>query len=135
MSEKFSYQDYVTDKKFLAEYNSYQNRYKQDIRESDKVVISLVRDLISKRGNTDQRLTLLDVGCSTGNLLLHLKKMLPDLTYMGTDLAESSLEECRANPDLSGVEFQIADLLSLSCGKFDFVTVNAVLYMLSLIHI
>ena len=42
------------------------------------------------------------VGCSTGNFLLHLRRALPDLELVGGELAESSLEICRHNPDLAG---------------------------------
>jgi len=128
MSEKFAYHDYVNDEKFLVEYNAYQARYADTIRESDKVIVSLVKDLVTKaEGRT---LKVLDIGCSTGNLLLHLKRMVPEAEYVGGDLARSSLAECRKNPDLSGIEFEEMDILDLPANAFDVIVVNAVLYML-----
>lgn len=128
MPEKFSYRDYVKDEKLLAEYNAYQARYTDTIRESDKVIVSLVRDLVAKADG--RTLKVLDIGCSTGNLLLHLKRMVPDAEYVGGDLARSSLDECRKNPDLTGVVFEEMDILDLPTNSFDVIIVNAVLYML-----
>lgn len=130
MSQKFSYQDYVTDEKFLSDYNSYQAKYAKQMRESDKVVINLIREAVSDLSGAARRLRLLDVGCSTGNLLLHIKRIFPELELSGGDLALSSLEQCRANPELSGIEFKVLDLLKLPAEICDIVIVNAVLYMM-----
>lgn len=130
MSQKFSYQDYVTDEKFLSDYNSYQAKYAKQMRESDKVVINLIRAAVSDLCGAGRRLRLLDVGCSTGNLLLHIKRIFPELELSGGDLALSSLEQCRANPELSGIEFKVLDLLKLPAKICDIVIVNAVLYMM-----
>ena len=72
MTENFTYREYVTDQAFLREYNAYQAKYAHEIRESDKVLIELVRAIVKGHDNAEGRLRLLDVGCSTGNLLLHL---------------------------------------------------------------
>lgn len=131
MSEGFSYQEYVTDEAFLRDYNAYQAKYAQQIRESDKVMIGLVRDILRSRDPAKGPLRLLDIGCSTGNLLLHLKRLLPELQLTGGDLAESSLAECRVNPDLEGIAFQALDALDLPRDvRYDVITVNAVLYMM-----
>lgn len=127
MSEKFAYHDYVKDERFLAEYNAYQARYADTIRESDKVILSIVKDLVAKADG--RTLRLLDIGCSTGNLLKHLKRVVPGVQYTGGDLAQSSLEMCRKNPDLSGVAFEEMDILNLPADAFDVIIVNAVLYM------
>lgn len=130
MSENFSYQDYVTDQKFLDEYNAYQAKYAKQMRESDKVFIGLVKEFIGKQ-KTGQTTRLLDIGCSTGNLLLHLKRLMPELDLTGGDLANSSLQECRANPELKGIRFEEMDLLNLpQTGSYDIVAINAVLYMM-----
>lgn len=131
MSNEFSYQDYVTDKTFLDEYNAYQAKYAKQMRESDKVLIGLVGEIVAKHDPAQGKLKLLDVGCSTGNLLLHLKRLLPQLALTGGDLAESSLEECRANPELEGIGFETLNLLNLPKREnYDIVTINAVLYMM-----
>jgi SAM-dependent methyltransferase len=125
MSEKTSYSHYVTDQSFLSDYNAYQAKYAKDIRESDKVLLEIVRDAIG--ANRTRPLRLLDIGCSTGNLLLHLKRLFPDLELTGADLAESSLEECRRNPALEGIRFEKLDMLKLPRkDHFDIVVANAV---------
>jgi len=132
MSESFNYREYVTDEAFLRDYNAYQAKYAQQIRESDKILIGLVRDILQQRTSAKGPLRLLDIGCSTGNLLLHLKRLLPALDLTGGDLAESSLAECRVNPELAGVAFQTLDVLDLATdARYDIVTVNAVLYMMA----
>lgn len=131
MSNDFSYQDYVTDKSFLDEYNAYQAKYASQMRESDKVLVGLIKDILAQRDSGAGKMRLLDVGCSTGNLLLHLKRLLPQLDLTGSDLAESSLTECRANPELAGIAFEVLDLLNLpQTASYDIVAINAVLYMM-----
>jgi SAM-dependent methyltransferase len=131
MSNDFSYQDYVTDESFLEEYNAYQAKYASQMRESDKVLVGLIKDILAHRDSVAEHPRLLDVGCSTGNLLLHLKRLLPQLDLTGGDLAESSLNECRANPELAGIAFGVLDLLNLpQTASFDMVVINAVLYMM-----
>jgi SAM-dependent methyltransferase len=131
MSSEFSYKDYVTDEDFLAGYNAYQRKYATQIRESDKIILGMVGDLLRERGSDAAPAELLDIGCSTGNLLLHLKRSFPGLRLTGGDLAEASLAECHANSALTGIEFRTLDLLDLPANAFDIVTVNAVLYMMA----
>jgi SAM-dependent methyltransferase len=117
-----SYSHYVVDDVFLRSYNAYQAQYAAKIAERDKVLLRVVGSIAGSRS-----LKVLDVGCSTGNLLLHLKRLYPNLQLTGSDLAESSLELCRANPDLRGVAFEQLDMLELGhAGEFDVVIANAV---------
>lgn len=130
MSDDFSYKDYTSREEALRQYNEYQARYAVDIRESDKAIISMVKDLVAKaQGRT---LKLLDIGCSTGNLLKHIKHQIPDLNLTGGDLAKSSLVKCRNSTELSGVLFREMDFLSLnSNNEFDIIVANAVTYLFS----
>src|SRR5882672_9444997 len=89
------YERYVRDEKFLAGYNEYQSKYANEMRESDRVILGLIAD--HGRGST-----LLDIGCSTGNLLRHIKRAFPALALTGGDLAESSLTIARADRELAG---------------------------------
>jgi len=127
MTSSFSYEDYINDGAFLENYNLYQARYMENIRESDKVIVSIVEDIVS---NAEKKpLKILDIGCSTGNLLLHLSRRVSGSEYIGGDLALSSLEECRKNPELKGISFEHLDIMELPEERFDVVIVNAVLYM------
>lgn len=115
-----SYARYVTDSNWLATYDAYQARYASTIRESDKVILRLVGEIAG-----DKPLAVLDVGCSTGNLLVHLKRLYPNLSLSGCELAESSLSAARGNPSLRGVRLEHMDMLDLK-GQYDIVIANAV---------
>jgi SAM-dependent methyltransferase len=117
-----SYGRYVKDENFLAFYNDYQKRYAGEIAERDKVMLGLIA------GKTQGRGALLDIGCSTGNLLLHMKRAFPEITLTGGELAESSLTAARGNPDLAGIEFRAMDMLDIP-GQYDCITANAVTYL------
>lgn len=114
-----SYDHYVKDEAFLAYYNEYQKRYASRIAERDKVLLGIIADKTRGAGS------LLDIGCSTGNLLLHLKRAFPKLSLTGGELAESSLTDARANRELDGVHFQTMDMLDIP-GQYDCIIANAV---------
>lgn len=115
---KTDYKDYVSDAQFLTIYNAYQSHFAKKISQRDKATIEIVRSLNPK--------SVLDVGCSTGNLLLHMSRLLPGVALSGCDLAESSLEQARKA--LPGVEIGKMDMLDLN-GRFDVVVSNAVTYL------
>ena len=76
-------------------------------------------------------MTCLDLGCSTGNFLGHLRGRFPDLNLVGGDLAESSLEVCRSREDLKDVEISRIDITDIGReSSFDVITVNVVLYLM-----
>ena len=57
-----------------TDYLEYQKRYATKIRESDKILIDMVNNCLSE---LEKEIKLLDIGASTGNFLLHLKKIIP----------------------------------------------------------
>ncbi len=127
MSGTASYLDYVGDKKFMSDYADYQQRYAENIRESDRAILDLVRPLV---GKSDEQLKLIDIGCSTGNLLLHLKHAFPDLALVGGEMPDSILEANRSNSSLAGIEFVYTDLINLELeAAYDIATINAVFYL------
>ena len=131
MTDEFSYKQYVTDQTFTEKYQAYQKRYVAEPRESDKVIIELVRNLSTASLQRGSLVRLLDIGCSTGNLLSHLKRNVAGIEFAGADMVPSILDECRRNPDLEGIRFEEMNVLDLRyTGAFDIITVNAVLYML-----
>jgi SAM-dependent methyltransferase len=114
-----SYDKYVKDENFLAFYNDYQKRYADRIAERDKVMLGLIAEKVHGKG------ALLVIGCSTGNLLLHIKRAFPEMNLTGGELAESSLTAARASPDLAGIEFRTMDMLDIP-GRYDCIVANAV---------
>jgi SAM-dependent methyltransferase len=122
VAKKLHYREYIADSEMLGRYDAYQDRYRDNIRESDKVLVELVREAANGRPAR-----LLDIGCSTGNLLRHLKRLVPGLQMTGSDLSESAIAKCKADPELAGIAFGTYDMLDLSpAGRFDVVVANAV---------
>lgn len=71
-----SYTDYVTDDSFQDRYSEYEQRCLEEPKESDKVLVSMVSEFTRGR---ESECSLLDIGCSTGNFLRHLRSALPGL--------------------------------------------------------
>jgi SAM-dependent methyltransferase len=65
--------------------------------------------------------------------LLHLKHALPQLDLAGSDIVESVIDGCRANPELEGIQFDTIDTLELGRlrNEFDIVVANAALMFFS----
>jgi cyclopropane fatty-acyl-phospholipid synthase-like methyltransferase len=123
MSVKDHYSKFVADADAIRRYNTYQNKHKVQIRESDKILI----DQVARLAGESRDVRLLDIGCSTGNLLFHLKNRVQGLRLEGADLASSSIEECRRDADLAGIEFNIRDICSLpQDDPYDIIIANAV---------
>jgi SAM-dependent methyltransferase len=117
------YQTYVTDRRWYEIYSRYQQKYAVNPRESDK---KLTRLLVSAlRGIRAPR--ILDIGCSTGNLLRLLKAALPQADLTGGDLMAPVIDECRGNPALTGMAFDVMDVFALPKDRpFDAIIANAV---------
>jgi SAM-dependent methyltransferase len=108
-------------------YFDYQKRYAATMRESDKALLTLMKDALGKAGERGGR--LLDIGCSSGNLLRHLRKAAAGLEYWGGDIQPDVIERCRAEPDLKDIRFEIMNVRELAMWpRFDIITANAVLF-------
>lgn len=119
-----SYDKYVKDEQFLTGYNAYQEKYASQITERDKVTLKLIARLTGGKGK------LLDVGCSTGNLLLHVSRFLSGLQLTGGELADSSLAAAKRNADLANAKLEKMDMLAIPYkGEFDVIVSNAVTYL------
>lgn len=120
------YAGYPNDARHMADYIAYQKRYAGTVRESDRRILALVAEVVQASGPGCR---LLDIGCSTGNLLRHLKGAFPGLSLTGGDLSEMQLAACREDPDLAGIAFEAIDILAVGrFSAFDIVTANAILY-------
>lgn len=108
---------YVENEPLMAAYDAAQHKYADTVRESDKVLLGLIGRLRPK--------TLLDIGCSTGNLLLHIRRAFPEIKLTGGDLAQSSLDVAKQNKDLCDVDLRLENMLDIS-GHYDCIVANAV---------
>lgn len=124
MPSELTYRDYVGDGAHMEAYRAYQQRYAGRSRESDGKLISLVQ----RHAGDLQGKTLLDMGCSTGNLLLHLKHALPGLALEGADLIEKIIAENAGKPELAGISFRVMNVLEMDADRqYDVVVANAAL--------
>lgn len=109
------------DSKFVTEYLHYQEKYKTTIRENDKALLQHLR------GTSGE---LLDIGCSSGNLLRFISSLYPHLKLQGGDISAPSIEQCRKDDSLRGIAFEVMDILRLPRNAFDAIVATAVLYCL-----
>lgn len=116
------FENYPNDPNHIPGYIAYQARYANNARESDKFIIELLR----RHPSTERR--LLDIGCSTGNLLRHIRHALPELDLTGGDLSDAQLLACRSDETLNGIAFEHMDIKKLPPDSFDILIANAVLY-------
>jgi len=124
MSET-SYSRYVSDTTLHDKYAAYQQRYADQLRESDRVLIELI--VAAADRITDRSARVLDIGCHTGNLLAHLKAARPEFELVGGDLVIDVIEGCRNDQRLAGIRFEVLDMLDLLAEEpFDVVVANAV---------
>jgi SAM-dependent methyltransferase len=119
------YETRGSDEQLVSSYSAYQQRYATEVRASDRVLI----ELIAARADGRRGLSLLDIGCSTGNFLRHLRAALPGLGLTGGDVVPSVVAACRENPDLAGIDFEVVDITDFA-GEHDFVVANAILFLL-----
>ena len=120
---KDNYSDYVNDSNAMNRYIEYQKKHRLNIRDSDKKLIKILKENI----NSTEKLNILDVGCSTGNLLYFLKEEFRNSTLKGCDLNIESIESCKKDDQLSGINFSVKDILNLQIeSEYDVLIANAV---------
>jgi 2-polyprenyl-3-methyl-5-hydroxy-6-metoxy-1,4-benzoquinol methylase len=124
-----NYQDYALNHSEMLSYIKTQERYVKNLRHSDQLILDhLIRNASE---NHSDDISLLDMGCSTGNLLRHIQKQFPDWKLEGMDMSPKAISNCKADPELSHMSFYEGDLLYFSPKEpFDFITISAVFFAL-----
>lgn len=112
-----------------GEYAAYQQRYRDQPRESDRVLLDLLDEALASRPAGAEPARILDIGCHNGNLLGHIRRRFPDASLWGVDLIPEVIDACRSDRDLSGIRFDAMDVRALEIeAAADVVIVNAVLF-------
>jgi SAM-dependent methyltransferase len=125
--EEYSNAMNSADEAVMNRYHAYQKRFADKFHERDKVLASLFAEALEGLPNKTPK--VLDIGCSTGNLLKQLKGVFPDCHYTGVDVAVGFKKDNLANPDLKGIDFDERNLFSLEYKEeFDIVITNLVLF-------
>jgi SAM-dependent methyltransferase len=126
MTDEPAYRSYADDERHMERYRAYQARYASKMRESDRVLLEWIQASVPNATGD-----LLDVGCSTGNLLIHLRHHMPGLRLAGADLSASTIEANTKNPELDGIRFEVADIVRAKLtGEYDVITCNAIMFAL-----
>ncbi len=110
---KTTYQTYTSDESVAKEYARRQARFSETPMESEKILIEIAKKAVRDLGGDALRLSLIDLGCSTGNFLYHLKNAVPGLTLTGLDLMESIVAAAQRDPRLEGVNITRQDMLAV----------------------
>ncbi len=123
MSDDKSYLDYTSDTEGMSLYLKNQEKFVEEPRESDKILLELIDKAVAEMGKPNAR--LLDAGCSTSSFINHVAVAFPDLVLTGIDIAPSVIESNRANPALKGIEFREVDMTDMRFDEpFDIVVCN-----------
>ncbi len=86
--------------------------------------LQLVRDILVKE--LPQNAKALDLGCSTGSLLIDLAKKRPDLKLAGIDSSEAMIKRAQKKAAAFGVKivFELGDILTTPFGRCDAIVSN-----------
>jgi len=90
-----------------------------------KRLVELIAHFLPRR----ERVRILDVGCGTGQLIFHLRQILPEADLVGVDISEASVRRAR---DLGIGTFIVGDISTLDLtpelGRFDLVMLSSVVH-------
>lgn len=91
------------------------------------VILRSLQEVLGAWSGSDRRgpgPRVLDAGCGTGNTTLALARRFPEVTFLGVDLSERSIQAARkASQELSNVSFERADITEEISGLGQFAVV------------
>ena len=99
-----------------------QNEWYSKMHDSCKEQHNLFKNFLQERKNIS---TILEVGCGTGIYPIKHRALFSDMQYVGIDISQSAIEQCKKN---SNFEFICADFIKLHTSqKYDLVFSHAVI--------
>lgn len=94
----------------------------------EKEIFKQIQRLVSNRLEGRGPLSMLDVGCASGDLIYYLSQKLPGGSYCGVDLGSELIDNAKQRFPDSGIDFICADAESFDLQKrFDVVTAISVI--------
>lgn len=99
---------------------------KEDRKNNPKEYFKFIHQLLSEKLNFSQDLSLLDIGCATGDFVYYINSLYPHMDIHGMDILGSLLEKARE--EVPNVTFHqgAIDKEHLQNKKFDIITMSGV---------
>src|SRR5438093_3685091 len=86
------------------------------------------RDVVLEHVAADRAMTVLDVGCGAGSLVLHLAEALPQALLVGIDISPANIREAEraraGHPAARRITFESADYLETTIGPVDLIVTD-----------
>lgn len=102
-----------------------------------KISAGHVADIVHSRKQSDD-LSILDVACGTGNVVLECAKKLPQANFHAMDISQGMLDKARTNANslgLTNIDFVVQDITKLGDDrKYDVITCSYALFFLPEAH-
>jgi ubiquinone/menaquinone biosynthesis C-methylase UbiE len=102
-----------------------------------KISAGYVADIVQSRMQS-QVLSILDVACGTGNVVLECAKQLPHVNFHAMDISQGMLDKATANAEnlgLQNIDFCLQDITKLEDDrKYDVITCSYALFFLPEAH-
>lgn len=120
--------EYVNAKNHHESYIGYQRKYIDSPRESDRVILEMLEKQLGV-----QSASVLDIGCSQGNLLRHIRRKFPSLELFGCDSSQAEVDAAKElTADDDNISFFCMDLTQPnSLEQYDCIILNAILFSIS----
>jgi len=95
---------------------------KVNTKENFKFIVKHANKFINSISSPQHHLSILDIGCATGDLLFYLSKTFPQARLVGIDVMPELLERAKNEvPDVTFIRSDILNKKSLPVDKFDVI--------------
>jgi tRNA (cmo5U34)-methyltransferase len=114
-------------------FNSIKDEYSESVRRSNPCYAEMMEALLGYLPAARTPVTILELGCGTGNLTLLLRERFPESNLIGIDVSEGSLEVCRRRLGVRRVDLRPMDMRTAEFedGSFDVVASGLALHHLT----
>jgi trans-aconitate 2-methyltransferase len=93
-----------------------------------------ITEILKKYASKDI-LRILDLGCGTGNNLLHITNLFPNAELIGVDISAMNIQTAQLKKEKlnlgHSIQFHACDYLNLSIKSFDIMYADSVLHLIS----
>lgn len=114
---------------------SHKNKFDQELRQSESIIVQLIRNFITQQSYSNSPIRILDMGCGDGTFTRHIEAIFPQAEVHGWDAGKKIIEISKSLS--SSVQwnyyncFESTDLINNYSDYFDIVIVVATTQVLS----